>query len=223
MRDARCEKLETRYEKREIRSERREGRSERRETRKQTIQLLKYSVTQLLNYSIIQIQNHMISKTRYIKHLVIHCSAGYAGREGIERFWNETLKWKVPGYHFLIEVDGLIHQLLPLDQVSNGVKGYNQHAIHICYVGGVHPENVHLAMDTRTEQQQAGILNCIFQSLAWPRQFQDISTIKILGHRDFSPDKNGNGIIEPWERIKECPSFEAILEYQWIMKRGNEV
>ena len=165
----------------------------------------------------------MISKIRYIKHLVIHCSAGYAGRDGIERFWKERLKWKVPGYHFLIEVDGLIHQLLPLDQVSNGVKGYNQHAIHICYVGGVHPENVHLAMDTRTEQQQAGILNCIFQSLAWARQFQDISTIKILGHRDFSPDKNGNGIIEPWERIKECPSFEAILEYQWIMKRGNEV
>ena len=215
--------LETRDEMRETRSEKGEARREKRETRDEKAD---HSITQLISYSITQSYKYtitMISKIRYIKHLVIHCSAGYAGRDGIERFWKETLKWKVPGYHFLIEVDGLIHQLLPLDQVSNGVKGYNQHAIHICYVGGVHPENVHLAMDTRTEQQQAGILNCIFQSLEWAKQFQDISAIKILGHRDFSPDKNGNGIIEPWERIKECPSFEAILEYQWIMKRGNSI
>jgi N-acetylmuramoyl-L-alanine amidase len=31
----------------------------------------------------------------------------------------------------------------------------------------------------------------------------------ILGHRDFSPDKNGNGIIEYFEWIKSCPSFDA--------------
>ena len=36
---------------------------------------------------------------------------------------------------------------------------------------------------------------------------------KIQGHRDFSPDTNHNGVVDPWERIKECPCFDAIPEY----------
>ena len=36
----------------------------------------------------------------------------------------------------------------------------------------------------------------------------------IQGHRDFSPDKNHNGIIEPSEFIKDCPSFDAKFAYR---------
>ena len=36
----------------------------------------------------------------------------------------------------------------------------------------------------------------------------------IRGHRDFSPDLNGNGTIEPNEWIKDCPSFDAREEYK---------
>jgi hypothetical protein len=39
---------------------------------------------------------------------------------------------------------------------------------------------------------------------------------KIQGHRDFSPDRNGNGTIEPEEWIKACPSFDAKTEYRMI-------
>lgn len=31
----------------------------------------------------------------------------------------------------------------------------------------------------------------------------------VLGHRDFSRDQNGNGIIDRWEWIKSCPSFDV--------------
>jgi len=31
----------------------------------------------------------------------------------------------------------------------------------------------------------------------------------VLGHRDFSTDTNGNGIIDKWEWIKSCPSFDV--------------
>jgi len=31
-----------------------------------------------------------------------------------------------------------------------------------------------------------------------------------VGHRDFSNDKNKNGVIESWERNKECPSMDII-------------
>jgi N-acetyl-anhydromuramyl-L-alanine amidase AmpD len=31
---------------------------------------------------------------------------------------------------------------------------------------------------------------------------------RILGHRDLSPDKNGDGKISPNEFIKTCPAFD---------------
>ena len=33
---------------------------------------------------------------------------------------------------------------------------------------------------------------------------------KVMGHREFSPDKNGDGEIEPQEWIKACPSFDVL-------------
>lgn len=33
---------------------------------------------------------------------------------------------------------------------------------------------------------------------------------KICGHRDLSPDADGDGIVEPHEHIKMCPQFDAI-------------
>ena len=35
-----------------------------------------------------------------------------------------------------------------------------------------------------------------------------------MGHRDISPDKNGNGKIDTWEYIKACPCFNAMEEYK---------
>ncbi len=154
---------------------------------------------------------------RTIKHIVIHCSAGYGNRQSIEKFWKEKLGWKSPGYHFLIDPDGTVHQLAGLDQLTNGVKGFNTSSINICYIGGVDPKNVKRAIDSRTDAQKGAIISCIQYAYEWAKEYQDITAIKILGHRDFSPDKNGNGQIESWERIKECPCFDAILEYQWMM------
>ena len=36
---------------------------------------------------------------------------------------------------------------------------------------------------------------------------------KVVGHRDLSPDRNGNGEIEPEEWIKACPCFEVKAEF----------
>lgn len=154
---------------------------------------------------------------RKFKHIVIHCSAGYGNRQSIEKFWKDVLKWNSPGYHFLIDLDGTVHELQPMELPTNGVKGFNSTSIHICYIGGVQRDNVTKAMDTRTDAQQGAILDCIHNAISFIGKYQPVNGIKILGHRDFSPDKNGNGTIESWERIKECPSFDAIIEYNWIM------
>jgi N-acetylmuramoyl-L-alanine amidase len=38
----------------------------------------------------------------------------------------------------------------------------------------------------------------------------------VVGHRVYSKDSNNNGTIESFERIKECPSFDAIKEYSGL-------
>lgn len=153
---------------------------------------------------------------RHIDLIFIHCQAGHGDLESMERFWYRTRGWKHPGYHRWIDYDGTIHNLLNFASVSNGVKGFNQESINICYRGGVKKDNVHVVEDTRTPEQKEAILTCIEEALLWCKEHQDVDGIRIMGHRDASPDQNGNGKIESWERIKECPSFPALEEYKWI-------
>lgn len=159
-------------------------------------------------------QNHIMRK---ITHIAIHCSAGFGDLKSIKAFW-KSKGWKSPGYHFFIETDGTIHKLSSLKLETNGVLGFNKSLINISYQGGVDRKNVNKAIDTRTVQQKCAILHCINEVLdELTAEGQDVSKIKIQGHRDFSPDKNGNGVIESWERIKECPSFDAIPEYKDVI------
>lgn len=37
--------------------------------------------------------------------------------------------------------------------------------------------------------------------------------VQVIGHRDISPDTNNNGVIDHFERIKECPCYDVIPEY----------
>lgn len=135
----------------------------------------------------------------------------------MKRFWRETLKWKIGGYHRVVDLDAKINKLYDFSVVTNGVKGYNSESIHISYTGGVERDNVNKAKDSRTSAQKEALMDCIEEALVWCKQYQEIDGIIIQGHRDFSIDKNGNGVIDAWERIKECPSFNAIDDYWWMM------
>lgn len=140
---------------------------------------------------------------RKIFYLVVHCTASPQTQKvkDILTYWKVALGWKSPGYHVLVEPDGAANELLPIDQISNGVKGFNANSIHISYIGGV--DNHGKAIDNRTAAQKATILKYLRK---WHAMFPEAI---IQGHRDFSPDKNGNGRVDPWERIKECPSFSV--------------
>lgn len=135
---------------------------------------------------------------------------------GIRNYWRNTLGWKSDGYHRFIYGSGDIYKMTSFEKITNGVLGFNSNSIHICYQGGVDRKNVNIAVDTRTDEQKQSIYECIHEALVEIKKHQAVDHIKILGHRDFSPDQNGNGKIESWERIKECPSFDAISEYRWI-------
>lgn len=145
---------------------------------------------------------------RDIKWLVVHCSASGQKTKvkDIQAYWKNVLKWKSPGYHVIVEADGTAHELQPIELPSNGVAGYNSKIINISYIGGIDKDG--LPVDNRTSEQKATLLRYLKK---WKALFPKA---KIQGHRDFSPDKNKNGIIDKWERIKECPCFNAIPEYK---------
>ena len=146
---------------------------------------------------------------RKIKRIFIHCTASsqkWGVNNLIQEFKNKG--WRYPGYHIVVTADGKEHSLLSLDKVSNGVKGYNSTAINVAYVGGIDAKGN--GVDNRTEAQKE-TLRAIVTRLK--KQFPNAV---VLGHRDISPDLNKNGIVDPWERIKECPCFNAMDEYKII-------
>lgn len=140
---------------------------------------------------------------RDITHIVLHCTAGPQNQPTSEilHYWKTVNGWKNPGYHFEINADGTIEQLLPIEQIANGVAGHNANSIHISYKGGIDAHGK--PIDNRTLAQK----NSQIQLL---RKYHKLfPKAQILGHRDFSVDKNGNGIIDQWEWIKACPAFDV--------------
>jgi N-acetylmuramoyl-L-alanine amidase len=131
---------------------------------------------------------------RTITHIVVHCTATPQTTTvaSIQRYWRENLKWKSPGYHFLIEANGTIHNLQPINLPSNGVAGHNANSIHVSYIGGVNGQK---AVDNRTEAQKTALLTILTDL---KKQFPNAI---IQGHRDFP------------KVAKACPSFDAKKEY----------
>ncbi|MCL7987723.1 N-acetylmuramoyl-L-alanine amidase [Sphingobacterium sp. lm-10] len=157
---------------------------------------------------------------RKINRIVLHTTAGWAHEtpESIQRMWRVNLGWKNPGYHILIPTDGNLVHLADIIKVTNGVAGYNSDSVHVSYIGGlVEIKNgKYIYGDTRTSEQKDGFWSAIEYFYKEIKKHQDIGHITIVGHRDLSPDLNGNGIIEQREWIKVCPTFNAMEEYGWI-------
>ena len=146
---------------------------------------------------------------RKIKYLVVHTTATRqnADIESIRAHWR-SLGWKSPGYHYIVDRNGKVIPIQPENLVSNGVAGYNSNSIHISYIGGI--DSAGKPLDNRTPHQK----NALAVSLRILKQKYPDAIIK--GHRDFSPDKNGNGKVDSWEYIKACPCFNAMVEYKDI-------
>lgn len=146
---------------------------------------------------------------RQIKYIAVHCTAG-SQKQSIDDLRAEFRRkgWKNSGYHFVVKPDGGIVQMLDEEKVSNGVKGYNSVSINVAYIGGIDAQGK--ATDNRTEAQKQSLENLLrILRGKYPKAV-------IQGHRDFSPDLNGNGKIEKCEWIKACPCFDAKEEYAHI-------
>lgn len=163
---------------------------------------------------------------RTIDEIIVHCSATKEGQpvssESIDRSHKARKfssyvsggKTHYIGYHYLIHLDGRIEECRPVAKIGCHASGHNARSIGICYIGGLDARdtNGRMIKDTRTPAQKESLIKLI---KALKKKYPSIK--RVIGHRDTSPDKNGNGIIEPFEFIKGCPCFDAEPEYKHLV------
>jgi N-acetylmuramoyl-L-alanine amidase len=135
---------------------------------------------------------------RAIHNIILHCTATpqSATVDSIQRYWREHLKWKSPGYHWLISKDGTAHNLATDAQVCNGVAGHNSTAIHISYIGGV--DEGGKPLDNRTDKQLSVMEELVRMYI------KKYPGAAVKGHNDFT-------------RMKACPSFKVS---DWLKEIG---
>jgi N-acetyl-anhydromuramyl-L-alanine amidase AmpD len=156
-----------------------------------------------------------MSNPRVIKQIVIHCAASLNGKrlgDGKRKtaaacidVWHSARGFKrepsvratfnpqlfAIGYHFVIDCDGTKETGRSLDEVGTHVQGHNANSIGICMVG----------TDQFTKAQWDA-LHSLVKALRL-----NYPAAKIVGHRDLSPDLNGDGKITSNEYTKLCPGF----------------
>ena len=139
--------------------------------------------------------------------IVVHCSATRADRalttEDLETI-HRRRGFRGIGYHYYIRRDGTVVNTRSPELIGAHVKGHNAHSIGLCYEGGLDCDGK--PADTRTPEQRSALRLLVCQLL---KRFRNSY---VCGHRDLSPDLNGNGVVEPEEWVKECPCFEVKKE-----------
>lgn len=151
---------------------------------------------------------------RDITDIIIHCTATPEGKDftlSTIRKWHWQRGFADIGYHYIIHRNGHVEEGRSVDIVGAHCKGHNAQSIGIAYIGGIGADGK--PKDTRTLAQRASLIK-LLQTLR-----KMYPTARIAGHRDYSPDKNHNGELEPWEWTKDCPSFDAEAEYRNIRQQ----
>lgn len=147
---------------------------------------------------------------RKINFIILHCSGTRCNRryrfEQCRRDHIYHRHWPDIGYHYYVELDGTIHQGVPEEDPGTHCKDHNLYSIGVCYEGGLSAGGY--PADTRTPAQKEALLELLSNlHRRYPHAL-------IVGHRDLSPDRNGDGRITPEEFIKSCPCLDTMLEYE---------
>lgn len=142
---------------------------------------------------------------RNITRIFVHCTATRPSATiDSLRVAFKVRGWRNPGYHYVVEADGNVVQLLAEEKVANGVRGHNENALHVAYVGGIAYPNggsAIVAADTRTPAQRAALRDILAKL---KRRYPKAT---ILGHRSIW----GEDTPQKW--LKQCPCFNAPKEY----------
>lgn len=145
--------------------------------------------------------------------IVVHCSATSPNADiGVPEItrWHKQRGFDTVGYHYVIRRTGRLETGRRESEIGAHVRGHNSNSIGVCLAGGV---DIRGKPENNFTPEQFATLETLLQQLKG--RYPDA---RILGHRDLSPDRNGDGKITPDEFIKACPSFDVGT---WWQERTN--
>ena len=136
---------------------------------------------------------------RYINEIIVHCTASPEGQpstvEAIRKYHIKERGFSDIGYHYVVYLDGSVHEGRNVDYSGAHCLGHNSNSIGVVYVGGVAKDGK-TPKDTRTKEQKEGLLWLL-------KALKDVyPKATIHGHREYAN--------------KACPSFDAKKEYKDI-------
>ena len=139
-----------------------------------------------------------------VTHVTQHCTATPEGLACSAKQISDMdiARFGQVSYHYVVLLDGTL--VCTLDPKWKGAHtgGHNSGNIGISYVGGI-DRVTKKPKDTRTQAQK----------LTLAKFYRDMRatypSVIIQGHRDWSPDLDGDGKIEPNEWVKMCPCFDV--------------
>ncbi len=134
---------------------------------------------------------------RRITKIIVHCTATRDGQHfTVSQIRDMHVKgngWSDIGYHYLIYLDGTVHNGRNVNVSGAHCENHNSHSIGVCYVGGLDKNNVKITKDTRTEAQKKALRTLL----------KELKTLypnaTIHGHNEFAN--------------KDCPCFDVQKEY----------
>jgi hypothetical protein len=182
---------------------------------------------------------------RRVRLLVVHCSAtpsgqwlggkpasaGYRGAADVIDGWHKArgfqrgggaraaFNWRLAhiGYHYVVDLDGAVSFGRQVNEVGAHAAGFNHDTVGICMVGGAERQARYTAAQW---QALAMLVRELCGGLGIPAApaLNARTDAGVCGHRDLSPDADGDGHVEPTEWLKTCPGFDVAA---WL-QRGME-
>lgn len=142
---------------------------------------------------------------RKIDRIILHCTATPEGREvsvaDITRMHKEK-GYATIGYHYVIGLDGEVHEGRRIDLVGAHCQGHNTGSIGVVYVGGM-DKRMKNVKDTRTDAQKVALIELVHDLL----EVYGLSIDCVRCHNQYS--------------AKACPSFSRetfVAEYNEYYK-----
>ena len=146
-----------------------------------------------------------IKPMKDVLYIVVHCTATRLSQrvtiDDIDR-WHKARGFAQCGYHWYIDREGTIKEGRSEKFAGAHVRHYNQHAIGVCYEGGLDEKGK--PADTRTPEQIAALW-FLLEDL-----HRDYPNAKIVGHRDFP------------HVSKQCPCFDVQKEFATLNETLNK-
>lgn len=131
---------------------------------------------------------------RQIEEIIIHCSATPEGRNVTVKdidAWHRQRGFQCIGYHYVIYLDGSVHEGRKEELIGAHCSGHNGKSIGVCYIGGLDRNGK--PKDTRTDEQKKSLTELI---RTLKTRFPQAS---IHGHNEFAN--------------KACPCFDVRKEF----------